>query len=159
RWMAEVQAPAREKTDLPGLTPESFARSVLHAGPVVAHLLAERFAGVVRSGQPVTFEVQLERAGSPIDIEQRVEAVDDAGGSRYLLWAGRDISERAREARRYRQLEAQLLQSQMLETLATLAGGTAQDFNDILSGITGYLDRLLAEPSATPIVLEHTRSV
>ena len=52
----------------------------------------------------------------------------------------RKQAERAREA-----LESQLRRAQRLETIGTLAGGVAHDFNNILTPIMGYADMTLAQ--------------
>ena len=45
-----------------------------------------------------------------------------------------------RDVTREKQLEEQLQQSQKMETIGTLAGGLAHDFNNILATIMGYAD-------------------
>jgi PAS domain S-box-containing protein len=55
-------------------------------------------------------------------------------------------------------LQAQLLQTQKLESLGSLAGGVAHDFNNMLSGIMGYAD-LLSAGETDPKRQKYLRSI
>ncbi len=56
-----------------------------------------------------------------------------------------DISANKRAEEKQKKLQEQLIQSQKMEVMGTLAGGIAHDFNNILSPILGYTEILLDE--------------
>ena len=60
---------------------------------------------------------------------------DESGTPIRMVGTLLDLTER-------KQLEEQLLQAQKMEAIGTLAGGVAHDFNNILTGIMGYIDLL-----------------
>ena len=63
-----------------------------------------------------------------------------------------DVTERKR-------LEAQLLHSQKMEAVGTLAGGVAHDFNNMLTAITSYADLCAAKIGATEPVRTYLSGV
>jgi PAS domain S-box-containing protein len=79
------------------------------------------------------------KSGQFHDGETNITPVRDENGEiiNYAIMQ-RDIS-------RETQLEAQLRQSQKLETVGTLAGGIAHDFNNILGTVIGYTDMMKEE--------------
>ena len=79
----------------------------------------------------------------PVEIGLTPVATDDGI---FVLASVVDISARKRAEEEQRRLEAELLQSQKLEAVGTLAGGIAHDFNNILGAIVGYAE--LAERAA-----------
>lgn len=65
-------------------------------------------------------------------------AIVHSDGAISILTVLRDTSE-------IRNLEAQLMQAQKMESIGTLAGGVAHDFNNILSAILGYTEIALLD--------------
>jgi PAS domain S-box-containing protein len=78
-----------------------------------------------------------------IDVSLTISPlVDTRGQLTHFVAIYRDISER-------KQLERQLLQAQKMQSVGTLAGGIAHEFNNLLAGIQGYAVLGLREPSVT----------
>jgi two-component system, cell cycle sensor histidine kinase and response regulator CckA len=99
--------------------------------------------GVVRR---VTDEVFWRKDGSSFAVEYLCTPIYDkngrSGGS-VVIFA--DITGRKR-------LEAQLFQSQKLETVGKLAGGVAHEFNSIMTAIIGHSELILGDlPSGHPL--------
>ncbi len=82
--------------------------------------------------------------GRLIEVSLTVSPVLDARSQlTHLAGIVRDVSER-------RHLERQLLQAQKTQSVGTLAGGVAHEFNNLLTGIGGYASLALREPGLSP---------
>ena len=89
---------------------------------------------------------QVTKAEKKIVVESRWTLVTDTEPSSFLV-VNTDITEQ-------KQLEAQFLRTQRLESLGTLAGGIAHDLNNILAPILGFAKLL---PLRLPNVDEQTK--
>jgi PAS domain S-box-containing protein len=96
------------------------------AQQIMGHLLS-----ALETGEAQTFESQLSLNGQQRDYEARLVVIREDE----VLAMVRDVTER-------KLLEAQLFQSQKMESLGRLVGGIAHDFNNILGGIMGYASLL-----------------
>ena len=71
--------------------------------------------------------------------------VNDQGQLTHFVGIFRDVSE-------HKHLERQLFQAQKMQSVGTLAGGVAHEFNNLLAGIQGYASLSLRESCISPTV-------
>ena len=101
------------------------------------------------AGNPVNEVVQV---GEAVYEVLYVPRRDKHGAVTGISGVALDVTARVRAEINARDLEAQLRQSQKMETVGTLAGGIAHDFNNILSPIMGYADLALTDlPADHPV--------
>ena len=102
-----------------------------------ARLMREQ---VMRGEQITNYETtQLRKDGSKISVSLTLSAIRDSEG-RIV-----GMASVARDVTAQKALEAQLNRVQRLESLATLAGGVAHQFNNINTVVRGYLELMQSE--------------
>jgi PAS domain S-box-containing protein len=72
------------------------------------------------------------------------------GSFRGYRGTGKDITERKQAAAANAALEAQLRESQKMETIGTLAGGIAHDFNNMIASILGNAELAYMDAGTSP---------
>ena len=101
---------------------------------------------LMKTGELRDFEMKLiKKDGAFIDVSLSGSLLKGENGELIgALGIYRDITDKKR-------LEAELLRSQKMEAIGTLAGGVAHDLNNILSGLVSYPELLLMDmPEDSP---------
>ena len=70
-----------------------------------------------------------------------------------------DITDRLKAEQTNKMLQKQLLQSQKMEAIGNLAGGISHDFNNLLQGISGYTQLMLANCDSTDKNYSHLQGI
>ena len=102
---------------------------------------------IYQSGNPVRFETKrFSKNGEMLDILLSAAIIKGIEGINNSLVVNlKDITGR-------KKLEAQIQQTQKMESIGTLAGGIAHDFNNILFPVLGHTEMLLQDiPEDNPI--------
>jgi len=122
---------------------EEFMSVNLHGldTPVSKALQAERFQQITEQGA-ARFEVtHRRRNGSTFPLDVTARAIEWRG-QQAVLSIALDITERKQAEAERAQMQAQLIQSQKLESIGTLASGVAHEINNPIMGIMGYAQLL-----------------
>ena len=131
-----------------GVAPETFEPATANflnlVHPDDRHIIAATHAEMARGACPAPFEYRIIRPDGTIRwIYREVELIRDAGGKPLsMLGTVKDITEPHAARERQAELERELLHSQKLEALGTLAGGIAHDLNNALVPILALTQQI-----------------
>jgi len=117
-----------------GYTHEELLHLNIHDNlepPEAAVRFADKLQLILRQGHGVFETEHRHRDGTPIPVEISATLLEDYDGKPAILAIIRDITERKR-------LEQQYIEAQRMETVGQLAGGIAHQFNNLLTGLSGY---------------------
>lgn len=139
-------------------------QTVRDVAPAEADAWVERYRSVLLTGEPIRFERELRVTGRHLELASfRIEPPS----RREVAVIFQDVTERKRAEQQLLELNetlerrvsaavaereaaiAQLHEAQKLETLGQLTGGVAHDINNLLMPITGALDILSRQYSAS----------
>jgi signal transduction histidine kinase len=112
------------------------------------------------AGSSGTSARTFKKDGTRIFVESHVFPLRDPEGNVIgVIGTARDITSRRKAELERLQLERQLLQAQKMDTIGTLAGGVAHEFNNILSAIIGNMELAVLENPEDQTYKDYHRNV
>ncbi|OQY05184.1 MAG: hypothetical protein B6I22_07895 [Desulfobacteraceae bacterium 4572_123] len=132
-------------------------RKVVH--PDYHDIGKKRIQIVHNGGKLAIAEIMFTRLdGESICCEATGEAIT-FHGRQAILSVWRDITDRKKAEEEKARLASQLLQTQKMEAIGTLAGGIAHDFNNLLMGIQGHTSLMLMDIDSSHTMFEHLNEI
>ncbi|MBZ0268644.1 PAS domain-containing protein [bacterium] len=123
----------------------------------------DRIVAACREGRSDRYELEyrvLTKDGGTRWIHSRGQVVqDEAGRPARLIGIGMDVTERHAAEEEREELRRQLEQARQAESIGTLAGGVAHDFNNILAVVLGNAQLALAKEAAGEPVADNVREI
>ncbi len=119
------------------------------------------FKLVLKSGKSHTVVHQhIDKHGAPVPFEIQASPIfDDNGKITGIIELGRDISRRLAREQKQKEADTRLLDLQRQQSIATLAGGLAHEFNNILTSILGNAELLNIRLDDSDISKKQTKSI
>jgi len=119
----------------------------------------EYLAQIKERGYHEGTSAYLSNEGKKIFIEYRNSMIYPESGAPYISGTGRDVTEKILSERKVANLQAHLAQAQKLESIGTLAGGIAHNFNNVLMGIQGRASLMMMEKDPSHPDYEHLKGI
>ena len=129
--------------DILGFSPEEMLGHKFQElmKPEFQHLFETEYLAELRTkGASKGLSQYFRKNGARCYMDYQSRVVPEPDGQSYISGIARDVTERVLHEKRVKQLQDQLLQSQKMEAVGTLAGGIAHDFNNLLAAILGYAE-------------------
>ena len=101
----------------------------------------------------------LKKNKEQVYIEYKNSLVLSESGEPYISGMGRDVTEKILSERKVNALQEQIVHSQKMESIGTLAGGIAHDFNNILFPVLGHTEMLLQDYSEDSTTHGHLKKI
>ena len=129
--------------------PNDVDRDIAQYAPDSAPVIERAFRNAVERGEPYDLDLELIRGtGERIQIRTFGKATVENGKVVRVSGNIVDITEQKRAGEERRKLERELEIAKKRESLGTMAGGIAHQFNNLLTGVLGYIE--LAKDSLPP---------
>jgi len=102
-----------------------------------ARFVSEYLDPLINRGSFEGTVVVLAKDGARHWLECRAGLIRPSGGAAFFIGSGRDVTQRVMEGKKLKALQQELAELGKRRTLATMTGGLAHEFNNILSVILG----------------------